>query len=286
MRVDLHIHTTASDGCWSPEQLVRKVAERGIGLFAVTDHESVANVAETRKLAETKGLGFLPGVEISATSNGQMYHILGYYVDVQNKDFLSLLGHNSELMRKKDDESIVMLAEKGYPLDLAKYQTYQNDPRRGGWKALNFLIDEGICADKDDFFRNLFKGDLKTPFPIFPEPFEVIEVIKESGGIPVLAHPGGDIYGGIDLLDTLEFLYSCGIEGIECFHPEHDSRTTKFCLGWTKEKNLHISGGSDCHGELHDSRRLGEPFITEKEISSIWREKGLFQKAATKTQIS
>ena len=85
MRADLHIHTTASDGTWDPGQVVKAVCAAGIEFFAVTDHDSVANVAETKKLAADTGLGFITGVELNSTKDGHNYHILGYGIDIENK---------------------------------------------------------------------------------------------------------------------------------------------------------------------------------------------------------
>jgi len=95
MRADLHIHTTASDGCWIPEQVIAGVLAEGIGLFALADHDSVGNVARAESLARQNGLAFLRGVEVSTTLDGGMFHILGYGIDINHLDLLSALGNNT-----------------------------------------------------------------------------------------------------------------------------------------------------------------------------------------------
>ena len=106
MRTDLHIHTTASDGTWDPGQVVKAVCAAGIEFFAITDHDSVANVAETKQLAESAGLRFITGVELNSTKDGHNYHILGYGIDAKNKNLQELCRHNQRLLEQKDDDSV------------------------------------------------------------------------------------------------------------------------------------------------------------------------------------
>ena len=118
MRADLHIHTTASDGTWDPGQVVKAACAAGIKFFAITDHDSVANVAETKRLAENAGLRFLSGVELNSTKDGHNYHILGYGIDIENKRLQELCFHNQRLLELKDDDSIRNLIDRGWPLSM------------------------------------------------------------------------------------------------------------------------------------------------------------------------
>lgn len=271
MRIDLHIHTTASDGCWTPQRLVEEISGARIKTFSVTDHDSTDSIAQTAELACDMGLAFLAGVEISSTLNGSLYHILGYGLDCHNQELGLFLAQNRRLMEKKDDDSIKLLIDQGYSLNFQEYLAYKNDPARGGWKALNYLIDAGLCRDAGDFFRTLFSGDYCVPFPIFPSPAEVIAVIKKAGGIPILAHPGGNFGGDLNksnhnLDQTLEQFLQQGIEGIECYHPSHDGEMTRDCLQWCHRNGLLITGGSDCHGKFIARRKLGCPALTTAEL--------------------
>lgn len=267
MRTDLHIHTTASDGCWDPERLLLELKKKGLQVFSVTDHDSVANVSVMRKLAEEAALTFIPGVEISTTVKGHMFHVLAYGIDPENGSLLQLLSDNTRLMQKKDDDSIKKLIDSGLEIDFDQYLAYENDPSRGGWKALNFLIDAGLCRDAGDFFRRLFRGDLKVPFPVFPSPRRVLEVVDQAGGTPVLAHPGSPFNKKFRLEDILEEFLAMGIKGVECFHPEHELEKTRFCHEWTAARGLIVTGGSDCHGEFIGSRRLGEPSLLLQDLN-------------------
>lgn len=260
IRVDLHIHTTASDGTWSPEQLVEKVKQAGIGLFSVADHDTVINLDATAKLAAAEGIIFLPGVEICSTLSNQSFHILGYGIDSQNTSLQKLLAHNTELMEEADHESIRKLIADGLPINYEEYCNYRHNACRGGWKSLNFLIDQGLCSDINDFFANMFTEDRGIVFPDFPPPCEAINAIKRAGGIPVLAHPGS-VFHGSSLEDTLDFFANEDIQGVECYHPCHDPATAKRAADWCDRRGLLITGGSDCHGDFVKNRCLGNPEI-------------------------
>lgn len=266
MKVDLHLHTSASDGTWDPERLLAEVQKKEIGVFAVTDHDTVVNTLIVRGLAQDAGLYYVNGVEISATLENNLFHILGYNIDPADPELNKLLQHNTRLMEEKDDVSIKVLIENGYQLDYNKYQVYQNDNSRGGWKALNFLIDEGICRDPHDYFCNIFNEQNKLFFPVFPSPQEVIAAIAKAGGIPVLAHPAVSANEKFTLEEILEVFLELGIEGIECYHPQHDHHSAGICLKWAQKNGLQITGGSDCHGDFICSRQLGLPEIHFKQL--------------------
>lgn len=260
IRVDLHIHTTASDGTWDAAQLVQKVKQAGIGLFSIADHDTVINLEAAAHLAAAEDIAFLPGVEICSTLNNQSFHILGYNIEAANPSLQKLLAYNTELMEETDHNSIRKLAAGGFPISYEEYCEYRHDPRRGGWKSLNFLIDKGLCSDINDFFANLFTKERGIVFPEFPPPCEAIAAIKAAGGVPVLAHPGSGFHGST-LEETLDFFAGEDIQGVECYHPCHDEATARRAAAWCDRRGLLITGGSDCHGDFVKNRCLGQPEI-------------------------
>jgi predicted metal-dependent phosphoesterase TrpH len=271
MRIDMHIHTSASDGTWTQEQLVKEVKNKGIQIFALTDHDTVDNISPTRALAKEAGLFFLPGIEISSTLHGHLFHILAYGINPLDTNLQQLIKENTRLMHEKDDDSINTLIEHGYKIDYERYLNYENDISRGGWKALNFLIEEGICRDTSEFFGGTFNELLNQAFPTFSLPEKVIEIIVGAGGIPVLAHPGVTLYNKYSLEELLEEFYNRGIQGIETFHPQHDEETSKTCYEWALQKDLQITGGSDCHGDFIHYRKLGVPeiYVSQLKVDKI-----------------
>lgn len=266
VKADLHMHTRASDGTLTPKELINEIKSKGIEFFAISDHDSIGNVEEMRKLARENNVKFIPGVEISSLLNGEQIHILAYNFDENDPDLNYLIRNNDRLLAQKDDESIKMLIKDGFDLDINEYLNYEHDPARGGWKTLNFLIDKGMCNGVDEFFNKVFTAHRALKYPEFPHPQEVIKIIKKAGGVPVLAHPR---YGKskLSLDDMLSWFKEWGVEGIECSHPHHDNDTIEFLKDYCKANNLIITGGSDYHGGLISKRSLGNPeFYTEDNI--------------------
>lgn len=264
MRADLHIHTIASDGRWTPEQVVVEVQARGIGLFAVTDHDTVASVCPAEELARDARLAFLRGVEVSSLLNGYIFHILAYSYDLDDSVFRALLKENKARLDGVSEDTLHLLIAAGHEIDLDDYATYENDPTRGGWKVLNFLIDRGFCTDLRDYSHNLV-AHLPTQWPAFPHPAEVIGIIREAGGVPIMAHPGISLRH-VGVTDrTLRPFLEFGIAGLECYSQYHDEDTTRLCVDWCTRRDLLITGGSDSHGGFV-GRTLGVPVVDTADL--------------------
>lgn len=257
MRADLHIHTVASDGCWTPEQVVVEVQARGIGLFAVADHDSVASVRPAETLALQAGVAFLRGVEVSTSLDGHLFHMLAYGFELDNPAWLTLLRQNRAKLDRASEDTLHLLRAAGHAIDLGDYAGYEYDHSRGGWKALNFLIDRGFCTGVGDYFRNLV-AHLPSVLPPFLHPAEAVIAIRRAGGVPILAHPGASLRHAGVTSETLRPFLDFGVAGLECYSCYHDEATTRFCLDWCARHGLLITGGSDCHGGFV-GRELGVP---------------------------
>ena len=265
LRADLHIHTTASDGTWDPAQLIRAAQQVGLGALAVTDHDTVANVAATERLAREAGITFIRGAEICATKEGHCFHILGYGLNLEDRPLGELLTHNEALLEKKDEDSIALLERDGWPVSLAEFYAYSYDQHRGGWKALAYLQDKGLCRDVKDFFTRIFTEEHNLGFPTFPSIGEVVAVIHGAGGVALCAHAASDFHGP-GLEPMLEQLAEEPLDGFECYHSSHSKEDTQKLLAYCQAQGLLISGGSDCHGSFVPSRHLGEPQIFVEDL--------------------
>jgi predicted metal-dependent phosphoesterase TrpH len=264
LRADLHLHTTASDGRWTPEDLIDEVRRAGIGLFAVTDHDALGGLAPTAELVRGSGLRFLPGVELSARLNGQLYHLLAYGFDPADPALNAFVEANNARLLAASDQAVRQLADGRYALSLEDYEAYTWDRRRGGWKALNFLIDQGVCSDVHSYFGELFVGELTYPQADFPSPEEAIAVALRAGGVVVLAHPGAGFYNGLHTR-RLDELVDMGLQGLECFSFHHDEGMTRFFLDFCHRRDLLVTGGSDCHGGFA-GRALGVPPVCSSDL--------------------
>ena len=263
-RVDLHLHTTASDGRWTPEQLVEEVTGAGISLFAVTDHDSMDSLKATTDLVRGSGLSFLPGVELSARMNGQSYHLLAYGIDAGDATLGDFVQANNTRLLGASDDAVGMLVEAGFSISSDDYSSYTWDRRRGGWKALNYLIDRGFCQDVRSYFGELFVGELAHPQAHFPPPEEVIATARDAGGAVILAHPGTPFYNGL-ADERLDELVDMGLQGLECHSMHHDKADTRRFLDYCHSRDLLITGGSDCHGGLVQ-RSLGIPPVFARDV--------------------
>lgn len=265
MRADLHIHTTASDGTWTPAELIAEAQKLGLGALAVTDHDSVANVAEAQRLALAAGLKFIPASEVCSTKNDISFHILGFGIDITNKHLLELLRHNEALLEQKDVDSIAMLERDGWDVSVREFEHYTYDRRRGGWRSLAYLQDKGLCSDVNDFFKRIFTAEHDLAFPEFPAISQVIDAIHGAGGVALCAHAASGFHGP-GLAKVLDLLAEESFDGFECFHSGHDEASTKALLQYCRDRGLLISGGSDCHGTFVPGRNLGEPYVKVSDL--------------------
>ena len=259
-KVDLHMHTTASDGTWTPKEIFGKIIGENIKIFSITDHNSINSIQDVSYYSKKAGLAFIPGVEIDSTCENVTYHILGYGIDHMNKSLNNLILKNMNIYRQRDRESIEII-EKKYDVSLLdEYEHYTKNPKRGGWKSISFLIDKNFCKTYKDLW-GLFEG-FDNPYlrKNFSPPEKVIEIIRQAGGKAVLAHPGANLYGN-NYKKAVRLISKSGIDGIECYHPDNNPEVSKYCVEFCKRNNMLITGGSDCHGDFVSERSLGYPDV-------------------------
>ena len=261
--VDLHIHTTASDGTLTPEALMAEVVLKRLALFSVTDHDSMENIDALSKLAKENAIDFIPGVEISVSFEGRELHILTYGVSTEDVALSDILSRN-QAIREAHNLALVTFACERHDCTF-DFDQYAHEATRGGWKALNYLLDKGIASSITDFFGLI--DAFGTPL-VFEPYDEVIPKLNALGYLLVLAHPPA-YYGGqrlpIEMLDTL---VSLGIQGIECYSPYYKSQEdAAYYLDYCKEKSLVITSGSDYHGAFIPSRKLALPAKLTMDVS-------------------
>lgn len=257
-RVDLHIHSIYSDGIYSIDEIINMLKTNRISYVSITDHNDIRSIKHLENYSNDNDIKFIPGVEISTVYNNQQLHMLGYYVDTSIESFLLENRKNIEaelirILRGLSQEYTILSEED--------YRSYLNDPKRGGWKLLNYLFDKGICKTGDDYLRLV---ESKMNYNVLADLKKVIKEIKRANGIAILAHP--TTYCFKNLRGILQELVEMGLDGVECYHPyiskEDEVNLVEFC----DEYNIIITGGSDYHGNLPD-RKIGYPNITESDIN-------------------
>ena len=262
-RVDLHIHTTASDGALDNDEVLNGIEKARIQIFSITDHDTIENGIKVVGHILPYNAIYILGAEISCTYRDREYHITAYGFDHTNRQLAALLEDN----RRKREEfniSVVKYTEKLLKKGLVEdYIAYKHDKRRGGWKNICYMMDRNIVDGFEQFVEIIVKSGEKI---VFEPPKRVIDIIKGAGGHAFMAHPAAYIKGDILNEDILEEWRDMGISGIECYSPYlHDIRNAGYYLSFCRRNNLMISGGSDFHGGFV-GRELGVPEITLSDL--------------------
>jgi 3',5'-nucleoside bisphosphate phosphatase len=253
MSADLHIHTTASDGLFSPEEVVRMAKDTGLRAIAITDHDTVGGVAQAAVAAAKLGMELVPGIEISTLADGQDVHVLGYFVDTEQEWFLKRLQSLRNTRVERNRKIIEKLNELGIAITWEEVQAKKRgaSPEKniGRPHIAELLVDKGVVRSMDEAFeRYLGKDGAAYVTTKRITPFEAIDLIKEAGGVPVLAHPG--LYENDALVEEI---ISHGLAGLEVYHPDHDEERTERYRKMAERHGLIITAGSDFHGERHGS---------------------------------
>jgi predicted metal-dependent phosphoesterase TrpH len=253
--VDLHAHTVASDGGDRPEVLVAAAAAAGVGALAVTDHDTVAGVAEARAAGERLGVEVLAGCELSATVGDRVVHVLLYGEGLLEPD----LAHAVEVARRGRSERNLAIGER---LERLCGVGYDDAVRVAGASALSrthfarAMVARGAVADVAEAFdRYLSSGrPAYVPAPAVPVT-DAVALAAKAGGVAVLAHPGRLAAGERDrvLAEALE----AGIDGIEVWHSQHDAGLRRSLAALTERRGLLTTGGSDYHGRHKPDVRVG-----------------------------
>ncbi|PKM82102.1 MAG: phosphatase [Firmicutes bacterium HGW-Firmicutes-13] len=244
MSADLHIHTNISDGCLNPSEAVRKASDINLQAMAVTDHDTMDGVPEALREGEKINIEVVPGVELSTEYKNREIHVLGYYVDPENKNFQLLLEKLRICRRKRVKNIVKKLNGLGCKVDLDEVMVLAGEGAVGRPHIARILTKKGYVNSVQDAFDRYIGFNA----PAYVErykltPHEVIKAVLKAGGIPVLAHPGLIRNDNI----ILELMRE-GLRGLEAYHPEHNDEQTRKYQIMALSRGLLLTGGSDCHG--------------------------------------
>ena len=264
-RVDLHIHTNASDGTWGVKELIDEVLKKDIRFFSITDHDDISNVKEMLNHDLDDKLNFLKGVEISSSLDGIEFHITAYNYDIDNKELNNLLKSNRKT-RDDFNKKIIRYFEKVNNLKLLnQYNEYKHEHKRGGWKSLNFLIDKRLVTDLNDFFVKVSNMEAAMTFL---HPKKVVEIVHQANGFAFLAHPASYFKKKFLSKDYLRQFATVGIDGLEAYSPYLDDLVdADYYVDFCQNNNLMFSAGSDCHGDFIEERKVGKPNVFLEDIN-------------------
>jgi predicted metal-dependent phosphoesterase TrpH len=246
--IDLHLHTTASDGRCSPRELVDRAAAAGVDVMGVTDHDTTAAIDETTDAARSRGIEVVPGIEVTAVEDGRDVHVLGYFVDDKNAELERFLSRQRAQRVARVQAIAQRLAELGMPIDMTPLLR-RADEAAGRSVGRPLIARQMIAARYVADTREAFDRWLATGRPAFVPragaPAEdVIAIIHAAGGLASLAHPAQT---RVDA--RIADYVAAGLDAVEVFHPDHDEAARTRYQSLALDLKLLATGGSDFHGD-------------------------------------
>ena len=270
--IDLHTHSTKSDGTFSPEELVRYAQLKGLSAIALTDHDTADGIEEAllaadklRKEAAMSPLSnspvipeVIPGVELSTEYRGRDIHIVGLFIDWKDPEFVSKLREFADARIYRNQKMCRLLTEGDYPVDYDELQSHFPDTVITRAHFAQYMLEKGFISSIDEAFRRLIGDD--CPFFVPREkisPHDGVSFLLQYGAVPILAHPLQYKMSDVQLRELLASLCEYGLSGIEVFYSGYKPSDTAYLSRLAEEFGLLPSGGSDFHGSRKKGLDLG-----------------------------
>lgn len=262
--IDLHTHTTASDGSSTPEELVARAVAAGVTILAVTDHDTVAAVAACRgAAAQIGGLEIVPGIELSASWQGREIHVLGHFIDIEDGTLLAALERFSDARRLRMERMVEKCRQHGVSISFEDLEADRDGGGKGTWGRPHLaraLVRLGHAKDMQDAFdRWIGSGGPAFVARSLPEAAEVIRLIRDAGGCASVAHPALSRLGGGDLRE----LAALGLVGVEVDHPRQPAHVRRTLRRQAASLGLQPTAGSDDHGPDDGPAQMGREAMDE-----------------------
>lgn len=267
--IDLHLHTTASDGLLPPAALVARAAQVGLRTISITDHDTCAGLAEAHAAARHHGIRLVPGVEITAIEECRDVHMLAYFLDPSDPPLVELLDAQRENRERRAREIGERLAALGLAIDVAPLIALA---RSGAGRTIgrpqiaDALVSASHAVDRNDAFARLLGVGRPAYVPRSgPRPEDVIAVVRDAGGLVSMAHPG------LTAMDHLiPAFIAAGLQALEARHSDHDSLTEQRYRDLATYEGLAVSAGSDFHGDIgHRASTLGRVTLSAAEFAAL-----------------
>lgn len=275
--IDMHTHTTASDGALTPKELIDYAIEKELNGVAITDHDTVGGIEEAMDYCKTKNdFLLIPGIELSTEDLGEEIHILGYMIDYQDEKFLKLLDLLQNERKNRAHKIIEKLNELGFKITFSEVEGLTVDGNIGRPHIAKVLITKGYLSNTKEAFEKYLNKGCPAYVPRYKiTPLEAIKEIKRIGGYAVVAHPGL-----IKSNEILKHIVKDGIDGIEVFHPDNSELKYDYYLDLVEKNGLFITGGSDFHTPPAKDRHhgdLGSVRVPTSYLEVMLREKGFIK---------
>ncbi len=248
-RLDLHLHTTHSDGSFTPAEVIELAHKAGVTALAITDHDITTGIPEAIATGLQLGIEIIPGIEISSVFGDSELHILGYFLDWHDPKLSEQLSTLRESRHRRNPKIIERLQESGIDITYNEVRALAGTDSVGRPHIARVLMDKKVVGSaKEAFDRFLANGKPAYVPRDLPSPAEAIQWIKSAKGLAVLAHPTWVKTTEGTLTDLVRQLKADGLDGVEVHYSTHTARQTREYLSLAKQLGLLITGGSDFHG--------------------------------------
>ena len=267
MRADMHVHTRASDGLLTPEEVVKIASDSGLQIISVTDHDTIYNTEKVNTLCKNAGIVFVNGIEISAYYGNVKVHTLGYGFNANDESFNSFLDklRNNSLMRTREIISKLNACGIGLTFEEAAAERISEKTPIHVMHVARAAVKKRYALNPYDFYKQYLMSNSPAYSNICrPTPEQAIEAINAAGGIAVIAHPGRIEMQKPELKKLIALLTTAGLGGIEAVYSSHTTRETAYFKEIAEEFGLMVTGGSDTHF-AGGNRAIGIPVFHPSE---------------------
>jgi predicted metal-dependent phosphoesterase TrpH len=270
-RIDLHTHSNVSDGTNTITQNVRLALERGLDGIAVTDHDTTAGYAEAEAATADTDLAWVPGIEFSAEYDGASLHVLAYWADATNAPLVAELQKLTDTRFRRGELMVENLQALGYAISFDRVREIAGDALIARPHIAQAMVEAGIVAtEKEAFDRFISDGGVAYVPKHALAPMDALRLIREAGGVCVLAHPAMWKGSGAVPDALIEEMADAGMGGLEIEHPDQGPEQRAHYRALAARLDLVPTGGSDCHGARYDYR-LGSETTPGELVNELWR---------------
>ena len=255
---DMHVHSDASDGSFTPREVADLAIEAQLSAMALTDHDTVDGLTEIMEYTADKAIEVIPGVELSAYYKNREVHILGYYMDYTNEGLRRELDAMKKARLERNLKMIDLMQADGLPVTLEKLLHGNPDSVITRAHFARVLVEEGICRDKNQAFAKYIGIGCKYYLPKANMPAEkAMNIIAEYGKAAYLAHPLLYHFGYAQIEELLDYLKGYGLKGLEAYHSSNNRYESEKLSAIARKHGLKVSGGTDFHGVVKPNIKIG-----------------------------
>ncbi len=267
--VDLHLHTNASDGLFTPTEVVEHAIRIGLAAIAITDHDSVDGFKVAKAVTDDELLEVLPGVELSCYYKGSDVHVLGYLIDYNNPEFARKIGAFRQERYERGEAMVAKLNDLGINLSMETVKLIAGNSAVGRPHLADALVREEFVQTYDEAFARYlgYHAPAYVPKPVLT-PEQGIDLLHLVRGVAVLAHPGTLKHD-----EYIPDLVDMGLDGIEAYHSLHDKSAVQRYKNFAKKYGVIFTGGSDCHGPRKGKVLMGTQKVPYSCLSDLKKVK-------------